>query len=350
MRLQLTILLLLFSTCNSGSSEKADERQHITGDRSAVCFVYHRFGDSKYPSTNVSLADFRAHLQYLKKQEFTVMTLSDAVKYLETGDQNKKVAVITVDDGYKTFMSGAMPLLREFNFPVTLFVNTETVGSSSYLDWEELRQLAKEGVEIGNHSHSHAYFVSLPEEERLETFKKDVDKAQKLLIEHLDIEPEVFAYPYGEFTLAMKEVLKDMKFLAATAQNSGVMHSSGDFFALPRYPMANAYASIDGFAEKAGMSPLIINNETPESVLFAHNPPELEVSFKNEDIDVSRLQCFVQGGSCQLEVIQESPLKVKIKANEPLKRRRVLYTVTAPSDKGKWHWYSHLWVRPEVAE
>lgn len=348
------VLLLIVSGCNSRSSESAarasTDSATITGNRSVVCFVYHRFGDSRYPSTNVSIEDFTAHLQYLKSNEFTVMTLSDAVEYLKSGKENKEVAVITIDDGYDTFLTGAMPLLRKYGYPATLFVNTETVGGGGYLDWEELRQIAKEGVEIGNHSHSHAYFLNIPKQERVRKFKDDVSQAQALIQEHLDLEPAVFAYPYGEYDPEMKKAVEDMGFTAATAQNSGVMNSHGDYLALPRFPMADAYASINGFAEKAGMEPLRIKNEMPASVLVTQNPPELVVGFMNEDINTASLQCFVQGGSCDTEILQKSPLKVKLKAKAPLQRRRTLYTLTVRSTDGKWHWYSHLWVRPDIKE
>ena len=342
--------MLITSACSSHSSEKADDSSPVVGNRSAVCFVYHRFGDSRYPSTNVSINDFGAHLEYLKHNGYTVLTLSDAVKYLKTGSENKKVAVITIDDGYDTFLSGAMPLLRKYGYPATLFINTETVGSSSYLDWDELKKLSQEGVEIGNHSHSHAYFLNVQEKERVKKFKEDVSRAQALIQEHLDLEPEVFAYPYGEYSPEIRKAVEEMGFTAAAAQNSGVMHSLGDYHALPRFPMADAYATIDGFAEKAGMEPLRVKEEKPGSVLVTENPAVLEVSFTNEDLNTATLQCFVQGGSCDVEVLQKTPLKVKLKANGQLKRRRTLYTITIKSAEGKWHWYSHLWVRPEIRE
>ncbi|UII30868.1 polysaccharide deacetylase family protein [Fulvivirga ulvae] len=344
------VLLSITSACNSGSSEKAVVSEPVTGNRSVVCFVYHRFGDNRYPSTNVSLTDFAAHLKYLKEHQFTVMTLSDAVKYLRTGDSNMKVAVITVDDGYDTFLSGAMPLLRKFGYPATLFVNTETVGGGGYLDWDELRKISGEGVEIGNHSHSHAYFLNIPEHERVQKFREDVRQAQAMIRERLDLEPAAFAYPYGEFSPEMKKVIEEMGFESAAAQNSGVMNSHGDYFALPRFPMADAYADINGFAEKAGMEPLRIKEEIPASVLVTNDPPSIEIDFMNEGLNTSSLQCFVQSGSCNVQILREDPLKVKLTARQPLKRRRTLYTVTIRSAEGKWHWYSHLWIKPEIKE
>ncbi|MBL6449004.1 polysaccharide deacetylase family protein [Fulvivirga sp. 29W222] len=355
MRLMIMCTLLSMAiSCNSRSKGKSTQEIYnndsIERERSAVCFVYHRFGDSEYPSTNVSLEDFAAHLQYLQDNQFIVMTLSDAVKYLKSGGDNEKVAVITIDDGYNSFKSGGMPLLRKYGYPATLFVNTETVGGGDYLDWEELRQLSKEGVEIGNHSHSHAYFLNIPDRERIQQFIYDIEKAQGLLQKHLGIKPAVLAYPYGEYSPEMKDAAEQMGFVAATAQNSGVMSNHSDYFALPRFPMANAYAAINGFAEKVRMEPLSVKKEYPKSVLISENPPELEVNFINDQLNVGSLQCFVQGGSCEMQVIHKDPLSIKLKANAQLNKRRTLYTITAQSKNGQWHWYSHLWVKPEVKE
>lgn len=335
--------LLPFFLIISCSGSQQDEIWEVP-QKDVVFFVYHRFGDPRFPSTNIGLDEFRGHLKYLKENNYTVMNMSDAIDYLQSSEQDKKVAVITVDDGYRSFSSGAMRLLKEFKMPATLFINTETVGSKDYLNWDELKIISEEGIEIGNHTHSHAYFLDYNKEERSRFFKEDVEKAQQLIKENLGLFPEVFAYPYGEFDPEMKEVIKKSGFHAAVAQNSGVMHSGGDFFAIPRFPMSESYAS--GFKEKAQMKPLKVIAEEPKSTIVKdENPPVLQVTFENDSLNLAQLQCFVQGGECIVEVLQEHPLKVKVIAKSELTNRRTLYTLTVPSESGRWHWYSHLWVK-----
>lgn len=340
-------LLFLLLSYNISSAEAFGAGTPTASERSFVCFVYHRFGDDRYPSTNVSIEDFRAHLRYLKQHDFLVMTLSDAVAYLKNDTGTKKVAVITVDDGYKTFLTGAMPLLTEFGYPATLFVNTKTIGSGDYLDWEELKHLSENGIEIGNHSHSHSYFLNISGKERVEAFKKDIIEAQDLLKEHLAVTPTAFAYPYGEFDIDMEQAVKNMGFLAAAAQNSGVMHGEGDYYAIPRFPMADVYAAIDGFMEKVNMQPLVVN-EDADRIVGEQNPPVLQLTIRGDNINEEELQCFVQGGDCHLQVVQKQPLKITVAAKDPLKRRRTLYTITVPDKEGRWHWFSHLWIRPDI--
>lgn len=314
-----------------------------------VIFVYHRFGNSNYPSTNISLEDFQAHLSYLKRNNFKVLTFGKAVDYISNSEleYSEKVACLTVDDGYKTFKSNAMPLLKKFGYQATLFINSESVGGGSYLDWSELKEVYKQGIEIGNHSHSHAYFLNVSKADRIDVFKKDIQQCQEAINKHLGFHPNVFAYPYGEFDLEMKGALKALKFKAAAAQNSGIMYLH-DNYSIPRFPMAGPYVKIEGFIEKANMNALRIKSEHPESFLLTEqNPPKINVEFDTTGVDLSRYNCFTSG-ECETTL---NGYTVTIQAKNKLSKRRTLYTITAPSKAGKgWHWYSHLWIRPEIKE
>ncbi|UII25266.1 polysaccharide deacetylase family protein [Fulvivirga maritima] len=349
---RLILVLIILSGCSS-PSEKQVEAQHIANKhKSITCFVYHRFGDERYPSTNVDISTFEQHIKYLKEEEFEIMTLSEAIDYLKDGSKERKIAVITVDDGYKSFQTGAMPLLKKYGVTATLFINTETVGGSSYMSWEDIQEVNKEGIEIGNHSHSHGYFLNYENAIRYKHFQSDVAQAQNLFKKHLTEEPKVFAYPYGEYDQEMEDIIKEMGFIGAVAQNSGVMNSSSDFYAIPRFPMASSYASLKGFKEKAKMQTLFVQSEKPSTPLLNNsNPPELKLSFKKDDLQVNNLQCFIQGGECDMKVTKsDSVVEVSLKSKSSLKRRRTLYTLTVPSDDGSWHWFSHLWVMPSVKE
>ena len=126
----------------------------------ATVFVYHRFGDSRHPSTNTSLPEFRAHLAALRSGGYTVLPLSEIVSRLRRGEAlPERCVAITVDDAFRSFLTGAVPLLQEYGYPVTLFVNAGEVAGPDYLNWDELRALAVKGVEIGNHSAAHGYLL-----------------------------------------------------------------------------------------------------------------------------------------------------------------------------------------------
>ena len=316
-------------------------------NREVVGLVYHRVGDSKYPSTNVSVEEFEAHLQYLKQQNFRVLTMSDAIKYLNDPGERQKAVVITIDDGYESFFQNGLPLLKKYGFPATLFINTETVGGNSYMDWAQLMKCVEAGIEIGNHSHSHAYFLNEEPPLRYSLFKEDVQLAQNMIEEKLKLRPSIFAYPYGEFDPDMADVVEEMGFVAALAQNSGVMHAASKPFSLPRFPMATGLSAIGRFITKVNMHALRMLEEHPASFVLpaGKEAPTLEVTFAQENLLLPDLRCFVQGGKCIMEKSTSNGLvKVSVKAESVLASRRTLYTLTIKDGNNKWHWFSHLWV------
>lgn len=353
------ILILLSSallfTCNSQQAKNTAQTHSSTektkNDKEVVCFVYHRFGDSRFPSTNISLKDFKEHLIWLADHEYQVLNLSEAIEYLSNDTPVKKTAVITIDDGYKSFFNNGLPLLNQYQFPATLFINTETVGAGDYMNWDELKVANKQKIEIGNHTHSHDYFLNKEPFQRYTHFENDIRTAQQLITEHLGVVPKVLAYPYGEFDQKMKDIIKSMGFIGAAAQNSGVLNSIGDTYQIPRFPMSENYAKM--FEEKATMQALKVIKKIPEENLIPHatNKPLLTLTIDTEGLLTDQLQCFVQGGKCTLHIIERTSNQMTLtlqSTHDLTTRRRTLYTLTVPDSTGNWHWFSHLWVNNSV--
>ncbi len=353
--------------CSSNSSskyQKNNKKKPITGQttlakspaKEVICLVYHRFGNDDYPSTNIDTGLFRKHLNYLNNNDYSVLTLGKAVAKLQKGNLKKgKYAVITVDDGYKTFKTGAMPILKRFGYKATLFVNTESVGGNQYLDWETLKSLQGQGIEIANHSHSHAHFLNKADQNGFKNyFRKDLRKAQAEIKDHLGIEPALYAYPYGEFNPTMKKLLKEEGFKAAVTQNSGVLNQNSDFYAIPRFPMAAKYAKMKSFREKVKMSALPVKDEKPDYTIVREDPPKLILTFpRQSSLALDNIQCFVSGkAQCKIEKrLNADPPEIQFKSKQVFESRRVKYTITAPGKNGKqWFWHSKLWVKPSIGE
>ncbi|MFP3983072.1 MAG: hypothetical protein ACLFV2_05200 [Desulfurivibrionaceae bacterium] len=65
--------------------------------------IYHRFGEDKYPTTNVSVEKFKQQMAWLKANDYKVIPLSRLVKSLHQGEKlPEKSVVITIDDGYRS--------------------------------------------------------------------------------------------------------------------------------------------------------------------------------------------------------------------------------------------------------
>lgn len=320
----------------------------------ANVFVYHRFNDSRYPSTNITTEAFKDHLETLKVEQFTVLTLGEVVDRMRAGESlPERCAVISVDDGYLSFLTDGWPLLKQYGYPATLFVSTDTVGGSDFMGWQDLLMIQKEGVEIGNHSASHAYLLDpIPSESKSEwrtRVAEDLGRSQGLFQKHLGTSPRLFAYPYGEFSAELTGLIREAGFLAAFGQQSGVISEGQDMHALPRFPVGGAYSAVSEFRSRLFMKNLPVQFEVhQDTVINDQNPPTLKFYLNSEVVDERTLQCFVQGGAgCLLERGTGEDMAYSVKALQPLVGRRSKYTVTASDTSGRvWYWYSQLWVLP----
>lgn len=338
-----TFLLMLFFACSA--NVETDLRAKFSANAYGVSFVYHRFDESKYPSTNISLQDFEAHLKYLKDGNFKVLTATEAIAYLKE-DNAERIVVLTVDDAYKSFYTGALPLLKKYDMKATLYVNTESVGNRGYMSSDEIKAAHAAGIEIGNHTHTHRYFMNIAEYEREKAFISELEKSQKILEGITKSQPFTMAYPYGEFDQSMMIAVEKAGFIAAFAQNSGAIGAMSSPYALPRYPMGGNFASPEQFKEKLSMRPLPIKQARSIESTYEQNPPKLSIDTDLPSLHTEQVNVFVEGIRLKQGVHVDNGM-ITVSPEKPLSQRRSLYTITLQNE-GKWYWYSYLWINPKL--
>jgi len=317
-------------------------------------FIYHRFGEPQYASTNIDPKVFAAQLKYLVDQQIPVLPLDDVVSRLRQGQSLPEHAVVlTVDDAFDSFLDVAFPLLSRYRFPVTLFVNTDSVGQRGYLDWSQLRFLVEAGVTLGNHTASHAYLLDRLADETRDQWRQrirdDIRSAQKALLRETGVAPEIFAYPYGEYSSDLVSIVRSEGFLAAVAQQSGVVGDGGDLYILPRFPMGGEFASLEGFRSKVAMFPLQLKLPPDLDPVWTDSAtsPQLQIRLDKDLYVTERLQGFVQGGnSLRIMPMPDVDGGFSVQAQKPLSGRRNKYTLTVPLRSGGWAWFSQPWFRP----
>ena len=106
------------------------------------------------------------------------------------------------------------------------------------------KRISKEDfVEIGNHSHTHEYLV----DENKDLLKKILKNHISIFKEELGKNSNFFSYPFGEYSLEFKNIIKSLGFKYAFGQHSGVMDETKDFYELPRFPINEKYGEIKRF-------------------------------------------------------------------------------------------------------
>ncbi|MDA9591719.1 polysaccharide deacetylase family protein [Pelagibacteraceae bacterium] len=310
-------------------------------ENGANVFMYHRFDESKYPSTNISTDQLEEHLMYLIDNKFNIESIDEILEKKRTKQLFlPKTVGFTVDDAFQSFYNNGWPIFKKYNVPVTLFVSTDVVNQShwNYMSWDDLRKFVNEGGSIALHSASHMHLPLFD----ISLVKKDLLSSISIINQELNISPKVFAYPYGEASKEIINLLKDLEIEFAFGQHSGVIHKNTNQYYLPRFALNENYGKIDRFIFSANVKPLIVENFLPNKILLKKNTiPKIQFDLLSR-INNSQLNCFSNSGGKWKNVnLKIDPNKrVNLNLTEPFLtgRGRINCTTKVETD---WLWFGY---------
>ena len=298
--------------------------------------MYHRFNESKYPSTNIQMDVFKNHIELIKNSGLLFMDPQDFIKNFDTPKDQKKI-LLTVDDGFKSFYDEAWPYLKENKIPFILFVSTEPIGKSGYMTWSQIKEIEKyDFALIGHHSHTHEYLIDDTNEE----FILDIETASKIFLENLGYIPELFSYPFGEYSKFMKDYISN-NFKLSFGQHSGVIDINKDKYELPRFPINEKYGEMKRFKSIINYFPLEYKRLYPEEkrLLSSSNPPKFYVEFFKDQKNISNINCYSnEGGVWEKSKVEVENNKLTINFREPFLPRRGRINCSL-NENGKWRWF-----------
>jgi len=302
--------------------------------------MYHKFDVSKYPSTNTTPEQFDAHLKEFSKSKYNILPLDYIADIIiNDGQLPEKTIGISIDDADKSFLKYAWPKFKEKKIPVTLFVNTSTIvkNNKNYLNWSEIRQLKKEGVTIGGHSHTHSHMATLS----IEEIKKELETSNKIFLKELGEVPNLFAYPYGEADSRTMQLLKDYKYKVAFGQHSGVINETSNLYFLPRFSLNEKYGNIDRVRFAANTKGMGVYDFIPSDPHIFENPPYIGFSLLNDKL-VKSIDCFIfdNNGQIESEVFKFNE-RIEIRLSRKINKGRSRLNCTAKDKNGNWRWFGH---------
>jgi len=321
----------------------------------AVILMYHHFGSDTPPSTSVTLDQFDSHLDYLASHDYQVWPLQRIVEYLRgRRPLPERVVALTVDDAYISVYREAWPRLRARGWPFTVFVATDPVdqGLRTMMSWGQMREMAAAGVTFANHSRTHDHLVRRhhgeSEQQWRERVRADLRYAQARLQAELGHPPPLFAWPYGEYDAALQELADELGF-TAFGQQSGPAGYDSDLLALPRFPMAVAYAKLDELPDKLASRPLPVLRVEPHDPVLAldNDRPVLSVTLQPGTYRPGTLSCYISGqGRVEPHWLDAQRTRFEVQAAHPLPFGRSRYNCTAQPVSGTgWFWFSQPWIR-----
>ena len=300
--------------------------------------MYHRFNEGKYPSTNIQLEIFKKHLKIIDEEGLEFVHPKNVKENLSNNKGKRKI-LLTIDDGLLSFYDNAWPILKKNKIPFILFVNTREVGSFNYMNWDQIQEIHQSNLaEIGNHSHSHEYLVN----ESPEVIRRDIVKSINIFKDKLGENSKFFSYPFGEYSLEFKKIIKDLGFEYAFGQHSGVIDETKDLWELPRFPINEKYGELKRFKTLMKTLPLKYKKITPEEryLLRSKNPPTLVIDFYDNIENLKEITCFSNEGNnwrnSDISFVDKNKLQIQISEKFIGERGRVNCSLRAKN--GFWRW------------
>ncbi|MDQ6819117.1 MAG: polysaccharide deacetylase family protein [Actinomycetota bacterium] len=197
----------------------------------------------------VDPANFAAELQALHDGAYHTITQTQLFDALYRGAAlPAHPIIISVDDGYVDDVRTILPDLERWHMVATFFVITGRMNEPGFLNAEQIRQLDRAGMDVGDHTAHHVDLRMLtPAELTVET------AGSKQILERVLGHPVYFfAYPFGTYNGAVLQAVKAAGFSMACTTMSGTHESTAAPLTMPRIHVGRAETPSDLLAELGG--------------------------------------------------------------------------------------------------
>lgn len=215
----------------------------------ARVLMYHSIGTTPGPEKNPGLyvapRMFRFQMWYLKMAGFRVVPLRDILAFLAGKRRDENLVALTFDDGYRNFLDNAYPVLREYDYPSTVFVISDLIGKENIwvhrsprfreklLGWDDIAYLSRNRVDFGSHTKTHPSLTGLPPQDLFE----EIQGSKRLIEERLQSPVGFFCYPYGEYDEEVLCAVRKAGYLGAVTTKRGYVYRDDSPFEIERVPI-----------------------------------------------------------------------------------------------------------------
>lgn len=225
------IIWLIFF--NNGTVETYDE---IPEKNVCVAMAYHYIGDKTLWSVTLEKLtkseeltkdtvykdEFEKQINQLVEANAYFATLEEVDTFKKSGNFPDKCVWICFDDGDESVYKNAFPFLKEKKIPFTMFVIAGQVGNNDFQNlklasWNELREMRDSGlVSFGSHTYDMHYLqdkqAGFLNKDMYDEFDKDIKKSKEVMEKELGIEIKSIAYPFGNTSDDITEIVKKAGF------------------------------------------------------------------------------------------------------------------------------------------
>ena len=199
-------------------SDIVPEKEKPSISNKPLILTYHRISAVEKPNAfTITPEMFEDDIKKLAEMGYTFGTADDLKNYSED-DQQKKLVVITFDDGYESDYTIAMPILEKYNACATFFIIGSNIGAKEYMSREQVKALSlSKSAQIGNHSYE---IHHLSFDEVFKIYKEEHDKIiydfkkNRAILEKITGKSiTAYSFPYGIYN---RQVAAKLKYYGVT--------------------------------------------------------------------------------------------------------------------------------------
>lgn len=180
------------------------------------------------PRYAVDAAGFRRHLREARAMGRVVRAVRDLRR--RPAERERGAVGLTFDDGHETNFTQAFPLLMDEGATADFFVNPSVVGSTGFVTWAQLREMAAAGMSIQSHGYTHRYFDELSARE----VRAELHQSKAMIEDRLGVPVTLFAPPGGRITGPVVEVARELGYEAVCTSRPGYWNGRGAGGGIPR--------------------------------------------------------------------------------------------------------------------
>ena len=269
----LLIYLLYYSGLNWLVSKFLNKKVFCVGYHS-IFSEKRKFRQELYSNISISVHDFEKQILFLKNHGHTFIHFSD-LKNPKTKKLNKPT-IIFFDDGFKDVLVNALPILKKYNIPATIFVTTGLIDHTHFmwtlglryflfkngldenlienkikefkklpikelekslkiiydrnnfvlnpndfnifLNWDDIKNLSQNSFEIGSHGITHQKFTELNNK----NIHKELAYSKKILEEKIGKKIKILSYPYGWYDDMVENIAIINDYFFGISTESGI--------------------------------------------------------------------------------------------------------------------------------
>jgi peptidoglycan/xylan/chitin deacetylase (PgdA/CDA1 family) len=235
------------SSPSTQASSAAPVVAHPAPEGKVIVLLYHQFKPAgvaipaKFQWT-MNQDVFESEMKYIHDNGYHVIPMSDLLRFLRheiTVPPNS--VCITIDDGYKSAIVYAAPILKKYGFPWTFFIypafitTAEGPGAAS---WNDLLELQAQGIDIECHSMTHPQLGRRGGKtpEQYDAWLTNETAGAKAILEQKMGKPiTCFAYPYGNYNKQVEEKVVAAGFEAIFTVADNPVHATTRMHCIGRY-------------------------------------------------------------------------------------------------------------------